>query len=509
MKDAAAQKKTCSIDGCEREIYFGRECILHASKSYNDYWKSSNEIKDFSKQLFKYIKECFLNLFPNAEAEYQRKHPHYTEPLYLSHIQNTLKENKKFILIDGFEFPESFCDYSPFDLDNFYNILHEVKYVTFDNCKFFSSHIHDGGGSFVFKECVFKNIHYIRENKNSDYSFHDDSSIYQRCTFEKEVYLEGEVHHVSNEGLNLFHNCKFNCSVEMSSLNSNFIFILSGIPTLKVCNSFLLNDIWILEKIGILVLDDSIFKSEVFVNANVCEETRVSNCTFEQTVQFKECHFGAFRASENNFLSSASFYGSVFDRSASFFFDKFYGSIDLRKTFFSDGLDIETITFQHSPNFLGAEIRPQNTSRETYRIIKHSFDSVGNHLEGNKFFAEEMKAYRKEIKEKDLSSRFAFWINDITSNFGQRYTHPIIFLLFTMIIHYWLYKSYNDNLFIFKPEQMWYSLNDFFYSILKILPFFKLNEEDKGFATIAFVLFIVYTILIYQLVVALKRLTRR
>lgn len=46
-----------------------------------------------------------------------------------------------------------------------------------------------------------------------------------------------------------------------------------------------------------------------------------------------------------------------------------------------------------------SDLAAERTDRETFRIIKHSFDAVGNHIEANKYFAHEMQACRRELRK--------------------------------------------------------------------------------------------------------------
>lgn len=74
-----------------------------------------------------------------------------------------------------------------------------------------------------------------------------------------------------------------------------------------------------------------------------------------------------------------------------------------RNAKFHKGVDLSKSNFNYvaGANFLGCEIEDNKkekvTNRETFRVIKHCFDSIGNHLEANKFFAEEMKAKKREL----------------------------------------------------------------------------------------------------------------
>ncbi|WP_404419571.1 hypothetical protein [Marinospirillum sp.] len=88
------------------------------------------------------------------------------------------------------------------------------------------------------------------------------------------------------------------------------------------------------------------------------------------------------------------------DDRATFEYVTFHTHATFRGAKFLGGLDLDRANFSDEANFLGVDVDGgdvSKTTRETYRLIKHSFDSIGNHLEANKFFAKEMDKYHKEL----------------------------------------------------------------------------------------------------------------
>jgi hypothetical protein len=168
--------------------------------------------------------------------------------------------------------------------------------------------------------------------------------------------------------------------------------------------------------------------------------------------------------------------------------------------------------FKEYPNFLYAQVQPTNTDIETFRIIKHSFDKVGNTTEANKYFALEMNKQKKEtLFWNDPEKKIVLFFNLIFSRYGQSYLLPLLWIFFITI----LYTFTIDFIQTFK-------VSDFFpnyhlqieviisnlNSIAKnIIPYQKFLKSGMEFISLVFLL--LYTVFIYHFIVAVKRRTKR
>ena len=93
------------------------------------------------------------------------------------------------------------------------------------------------------------------------------------------------------------------------------------------------------------------------------------------------------KSEKNNFNEKAKFEYVTFEKAVSF-----------RGSNFPQGLAFEKANIADSVNFHGVSgLDPGNTQRETFRIIKHSFDKIGNYLEANKYYAKEMELIVKKL----------------------------------------------------------------------------------------------------------------
>ena len=164
-------------------------------------------------------------------------------------------------------------------------------------------------------------------------------------------------------------------------------------------------------------------------------------------------------------------------------------------------------------DFLNSNVGFEYTDRDTFRRIKYSFDQIGNHIEANKYFKDEMEKYRLELKEKKghFWEKFVFWVNKFTSDYGQSYARPIALIFLTMFIHTFIKIGYQENWFyghfeIFDSylDSIAKGLNYFADSLIPVNKFL-----NQGFELLSLFFYVCYVVLIYQTVVALKRLTKR
>jgi len=196
---------------------------------------------------------------------------------------------------------------------------------------------------------------------------------------------------------------------------------------------------------------------------------------------------------------------------AKFIYATFESIVNFRNTDFLCGLDLQDTNLKEA-NFLNIKTNEKYTNRETYRKIKHSFDSIGNYIDGNKIYPCEMRKYQEELNTKPLNQeKIIFFINKYISDFGQSYIRPILWMiLFTsifLLLNYsyedrWLYKICPDiNILIA-------FVVDGFNSWAKaIIPFSRFLKPNMEFLSLIF--FIIYSALIWQIVIAVKRHTRR
>lgn len=367
---------------------------------------------------------------------------------------------------------------------------------------------------------------------------------FNKCEFKSKVVIEEDL---SFEGCALFEDCCFS-SVVISGFESarNYPLFKGGrVDELIEFKESKLDDL-VYPGCSLMVLGDIIIKSSSFsglvdfdysdprsINLEDSafskgftikrkEGSKLLNSILFNNVRFDgvaEIH--GFRTRRASFLNLDSAKLFAFEKievleQVVFEYATFQGHATFRGTKFLGGLDLDRANFSGEANFLGVDAdggNIANTTRETYRLIKHSFDKIGNHLEANKFFAKEMDKYREEVsgnKSLPLWDRAVFHINKNVSDFGQNYLLSIGWLLLFMVGYFYTFVLHRHfRLIHAKPSC---DVFDNGYDTVNCLasgmiPF-------KGFLTngmelFSLVFYIIFAVLVWQTVVALKRHTRR
>lgn len=403
---------------------------------------------------------------------------------------------------------------------------------------------------------LFQEIHFIDCNFYlGDWLLDKIEFFFQNCVFHNWFYLTPIII-LKNSTNSLFSECEFKDKLTVKNSEIKDVFessLFSG------------------GRFGSLIyLDGLKFKSEPFLELNdksfVNTTMKIFNCTFEGIVKLNKVTLNSLQIDDANFLSSfeiknikvgrflcinteiqgvfnafeshfsyanfervkfydvADFEKSEFGETdkiviasypvtAIFKFVTFMTASNFKKVNFHYGLDFENVDLREQPNFLKSNINPHNTNRETFRIIKYSFDSRGNTLEANRFFVQEMKAFKNELKEEgDFWDKLVYNVNDLISEFGRNYIRAIIWLIISLILYtilLYLHDWYFDNFDYFiwgKLEWIWIFLNDI---AKNFLPFSRFLESKSGFEFISLFFYIWFGILIWQIIVAVKRHTQR
>lgn len=450
----------------------------------------------------------------------------------------------KYTVLSNFYFPDNSVSYK--------HLFSHLRFIVFDNCTFESKeidlHTYGLGASsnvFLYKNCHFVNDWNLLPYTQSNYDKSPDSSDYDAWAKKNSIIANREVLYINCifDGAviksykdtrckiisPLFQNCQFKNNLSLS--NTEFISPIFKNSTNyeQTMNNLFINNCTINDKFALNKCDIKEFKTQ--------------NTVFEKKFEFKNCHVDNFNFSNTNFKKIADAYNTKFnkfnirktifsdfvgfekaifaykkesceekDLIATFTYVTFESISNFRYTKFNGGLDIEDINLTGSVNFLGTDIKPKNTNQETFRIIKHSFDKVGNYTEGNKYFSEEMRKYRNWAKKNgSMQDKIVLYCNHHMSHFGQSYWRPFWLIIAFSIIYYLLVLGYENNtLYIFSSETNYYIgfTIDIINGVAKsVLPVSKFLKEGMEFISLIFST--IFGALIWQLIIAVKRHTKR
>ena len=521
----------CEVDGCDNQAFQDLdECALHCDKDCVHEDSINAVLSEFNRLLNFYILDDILSRYiPDSEDE-----------SYINEIVTYRKNNK--CLYDSIIFKKKFSEYKigfhdilfpDISLINYTETLSVFKNIWFKKCVFYVGYFNLKFTGVFFEECVFK---YDLCIKPTALFLLKTDFVFYRCIFEHKIYIDskGKDREVFEYGL--FEECNFKAIISLS--NAEFereVFKFKPIPNIDTevseptwLSSILINNVIFHDKckfnyidIVNLVIKDTKFLSKLEVKESVISYFELNNSNVSEVFDSFDSRFIRFIFYKSIFTDFSGFekvYFGLEDNfndlyTARFIYTTFMSFSNFRSTKFLSGLDFENSNLKEQPNFLKADISSINTNRETFRIVKKSFDDVGNQLEANKFFVEEMKAYKKELDDNGNKwDRLVYRANEEVSDFGRSYIKPSALLFLSLIIYTSLlsiHESFFENYnYLLHPWVDYLSIQA--NEVAKnLLPFSKFLEKKSGIEFISLLFYIWFGILIWQIIVAVKRHTQR
>lgn len=550
----------CTCLNCELDVYDKSDkCVLHCTK--NDTFLGHTNFNEslVTNILIPQVKE-HCNEYSTDEL---------TRKCLLDNTDETLFKGIVKLVDISFPAQHSLTDSNLVLYKDLITILNKLLAISFENCSFDSRGLILDSPMCRFKNCRFFNL-WSLYNYKLLLAENEQTSIYFKCSFFKElsspvkwnnkkVLLEQQFSNCTFESIS-FRNTTFKKQIfnnqddrvfGYQDRNSNVIDFSDhsekNITSLIMYNciikeKFILNNLYFIK----FKLLDVIFQNKSkfeFKNNNIqifevqntnfkalvdCYNTRfksfhIEKSIFEKFIGFEKCKFGEIKKTipklkkrEHTAQKITGFEDYDFNKEnysfegASFHYATFLDFVNFRDAEFYNGLDLRNANFEETPNFLDVDVEPKNTNRETFRIIKHSFDSVGNTIEANKFFTHEMNKERQNLSNKDnLNKKVILSFNYWVSNFGQSWIRPLILIFAMSLLHYFIVKG---TFHCIAPSNPLYDslkwVVDFSNDLAdNILPFQKFLKEGMEFISLIFL--IIYSTLIYNFVVAVKRIVKR
>ena len=193
----------------------------------------------------------------------------------------------------------------------------------------------------------------------------------------------------------------------------------------------------------------------------------------------------------------------------------FQYSLDATDVYIGENLSLHGAVLNQPSNFLGitfSKSAEKQIDRETFRIIKHSFDAVGNHIEANRFYGYEMEAYRREIKNKGTwHEKWLLMFNSAVSDHGQNYVKPIFWIFGAAILLILLKTAQENNWLYHIRGECGNCLNSLFFWInckVAHLPLFK-HLMIEGLELLSLIIGLFMAAFIWQALVAFRRHAKR
>lgn len=514
----------CSIKDCDRNVFGNTtECVLHCKK--NDYSQDFNNngiLREFYDALIDYIIESALKW--NSSVGSSLVNRKMLED-YLKSGESTdeiIDFCKNQTIVFHFIFFPCRDSRDHFD---YLEVLTKVKGVHFNYCKFTAHSIEIPEVEAFFQDCEFFQYWSITRSKILR---NVNNVLYQNCQFREDVSSHTNDESDASLDIQLFNNSSFDKELLFNKLKltkpifNNTDNACTNIHHLRIENceieeKFVLNNL----RAKHLLIKKSEFKGKFELKDGLIDEMKLIDTNFNGLFDSYSTAYGNFYCFKSIFSDFVGFERCKFASSQSdhelnkistFKYVTFLSFTNFRNATFYKGLDLEATNLKEPPNFLNIDLQSNNTNRETLRIIKHSFDKIGNHIEANKFFILEMSKYKQGLSGKRTSpEKIIFWLNEKSSKFGQSYILPILWIITFSVIYYLLILGHESNL-LYKLAPPINNIISCVSDILNgiasnIIPFNKLVREGMEFVSLLF--YVIFASLIWQTIVAVKRYTRR
>lgn len=515
----------CQFNNCNNNEFQDRNfCSLHLEKS--DYHTDLNSglLGQFNDDLISYIVNHIWHhhngLVRDAGGSNHLIRQILNDERTHTSIEKIIKDNV--IVFSNIHFPGR-DERDPFD---YLVVLNKLGLMQFQYCKFSNHGFNFNRLKVFYQDCEFIEYWTLYE---SGILNNVNNVTYQNCIFRHDVSLPYFDNNLTVVNEPLFRDCEFHekLSFEHAEIEAEVFKYSVQIDTI-ICKELLIQDCifnekFIANKLSIhnAKIVNCLFNSKFEFKENTVSDFEITNTNFEGLFDAYETRFKIFSARKCIFSDFVGFENCNFGCSESleekyistFTYVTFLSFTNFRGTNFESGLDILNTNLKESPNFLRAQINSNYTNRETFRIVKDSFDSIGNHIEANKFYVEEMKKYEEEISSKPIFSqdKLVFKLNNLLSSYGGSIYKPVCWIFFFSFIYYligwgyeasWLYKICPSiNPYIANISQF---ANDL---ATNILPFSKFLKPGMEFVSLVF--YVINVSLIWLTVVAIKRHTKR
>lgn len=424
--------------------------------------------------------------------------------------------------------------------EDYHCLFSPIENLHFSDCHFydeqiFTENIVDRVFSKVcFTDCIFHTAWHVTEG----YAPKSSSVLFDQCQFKREVIIDGlKVHSFSESGYtSVFKDCHLNQVSIKSAVIDVKLFEFSKeqpakLKSLKIesCTFDAVLALANIKGIETLEFSSTVFNKKFALIGCQCSQVIIKDTNFKEVASFYAATFASFQLQKSKFLDFAGFEKCQFGTRKATSIEAitlkyviFYSFINFRDAVFNQPLDLRNTNSKEQPNFLDATFTAKaaaSTDRETFRIIKHSFDAVGNHIEANKYFAYEMQAYRRELKKKAQAGtqshrreRLLLWVNAVVSEHGQDYWRAALWFVAVIGITGLVVANDNHKWFI-APTRVQYWLQfigePFNSFALGFLPLTALFKDKEHLAFFLFLAALSLSGLTWHLLVAVRRHSKR
>lgn len=372
----------------------------------------------------------------------------------------------------------------------------------------------DNGTYFSVENCIFKdNVVISINNPSADIKFIN-------CVFEKDLTINS-TNSNKLDTINRFilEGGKIEQNLVVQNVTANFKFYINPQNKKNNHKQVFINN---------LIIVNCKFIENFKLHNAIVSKFELEDVDFEKNADFYKSTFleGVLETDVNentlngeigfisiNFMSLALFGDTEFHKKVIFRYVTFKGHNHFKSAKLHQGLDLEYTNIQQEINFYGIKILDEvSTSQETYRIIKHNFEKLGNKIEANKYHALELGQRKKELEKNkwdNLSDYIVFKAHDISSKHSTSWVRALFWIVFVsfftiFLVHFDIVKDLLFNSYKFKIEYITKFWQEF-WKYVYIGNMGKFNEQPFIF----FLNKVLLGYLYYQFLMAVRKDTRK
>lgn len=392
------------------------------------------------------------------------------------------------INFDKIKFIDAKCKYNNnLELD-INRIFSDSKKITFKNCIFMESLNFTGNidRTLIFKDCKFKSISLNHRQKTKN-----KHSIYFSISKDTK-YIDYFIERLS------IHNCEFDKKFYINNQ--------------KDSNQEV--------KIKSIIIKEVTFHNNFKLHRCKIDSMKIEGIDFEKNADFFN---STFKQNEEIIFHSVNVKGitifeeCIFCKKFTIRYATLSGLVQFRSAKFCEGFNMDKTNIEKEVNFFAVEGLENNsklndTSQETYRILKHNCEKIGNMIDANNYHKLELEKRREDLKysKRYFFDRLMLNLNAFSSNFGTNYIRPLLGILFIgfitlLMLHYpRIGDLFNTNYLI--------NTSVLLSGIDKAFEYMYILNKDSSFTEYGFIfllnkIFLGY--LYYQFIIAVRKDTRK
>ncbi len=237
-----------------------------------------------------------------------------------------------------------------------------------------------------------------------------------------------------------FSGCVFNKNMHCNPLENSSV----EFDNCTFKEHFCINDGYYFEnqkiKISDITIANSVFEKDFTAYKAKIDRIKIKNVDFESLSEFNDVIFqNEFDLKEISYKGFTLFDNCIFNTKAKLEYVIFEKFTSFRNSIFYKGLNLDFTSADKEINFFGIKGLENNkskeeTSQETYRIIKYNFEKIGNKIEANKYHALELDQKRRELEKNKWNNKKDYLVFKLHSWSSEHSTNWSLALLWIFAV---------------------------------------------------------------------------